>query len=198
MATVDKVCPTLDLPYATPVNLVVNASNMPTDINGVVIDRNNPTGIPRYTDTDGDGDSFDDSFLRDTRLQPCRGTTCNNPGNGVTVTRYSVVVPTNTVGPIAVTSAVYYQAFEGIVAKKFLGNLADTDDDAIPMLEPCVLKGPCDRAANNTEYRNALKFDPVAVEERPYADGSAKRRDQGDDDGYCRPGYQQLQTASEE
>ena len=167
MATVDKVCPTLDLPYATPVNLVVNASNMPTDANGVVIDRNNPTGIPRYSDTDGDGDSFDDSFLRDTRLQPCRGATCNNPGSGVTVTRYSVVVPATAVGPIAVTSVVYYQAFEGIVAKKFLGNLADTDDDAPPTLEPCVLKGPCGRAANNTEYRNALKFDPVAVEGAP-------------------------------
>ncbi len=167
MATVDKVCPTLDLPYATPVNLVVNANNMPTDASGVVIDRNNPTGIPRYTDTDNDQDSFDDSFLRDTRLQPCRNVGCTNPGNGVTVTRYSVVVPATAVGPIAVTSTVYYQAFEGIVAKKFLGNLANTDDDAPPTLEPCVLKGPCDRASTNAEYRNALKFDPVVVEGAP-------------------------------
>ncbi|HET8759525.1 MAG TPA: hypothetical protein VFN94_00540, partial [Nitrospiria bacterium] len=169
MATVDKVCPTLDLPYATPVNLVVNGNNMPTDAGGVVIDRNNPTGIPRYTDTDpgGNGDVFDDSFLRDTRLQPCRNAGCTNPDNGVSVTRYAVVVPANAVGPIAVTSVVYYQAFEGIVAKKFLGNLANTDDDAPPTLEPCVLKGPCDRASNNTEYRNALKFDPVVVEGAP-------------------------------
>ncbi len=167
MATVDKVCPTLDLPYATPVNLVVNGNNMPIDANNVVIDRNNPTGIPRYTDTDGDGDSFDNSFLRDTRLQPCRNVGCTNPGNGVTVTRYSVVVPTTAVGPIVVTSTVYYQPFEGIVAKKFLGNLANTDDDSPPTLEPCVLKGPCDRASNNTEYRNALLFDPVVVEGAP-------------------------------
>src|SRR5574341_1808014 len=167
MATVDKVCPTLDLPYATPVNLVVNGNNMPTDAGGVVIDRNNPTGIPRYTDTDNDQDFFDDSFLRDTRLQPCRGTTCNNAGNGVTVTRYSVVVPLTAVEPIAVTSTVYYQAFEGIVAKKFLGNLADTDDDAIPTLEPCVLKGLCGRAANDTGYRQSLLFDPIVVEGAP-------------------------------
>jgi len=167
MATVDTVCPTLDLPYATPVNLVVNANNMPTDAGGVVIDRNNPAGIPRYTDDDNDQDFFDDSFLSDTRLQPCRGTTCNNQGNGVTVTRYSVVVPTNAVGPIAVTSTAYYQAFEGIVAKKFLGNLADTDDDAIPTLEPCVLKGLCGRAANDAGYRQALLFDPIVVEGAP-------------------------------
>jgi hypothetical protein len=162
MATVDKVCPTLDLPYATPVNLVVNGNNMPTDAGGVVIDRNNPTGIPRYTDSDGDGDLFDDSFLRDTRLRPMP-----HAGATVTTTRYSVVVPPTAVGPIAVTSTVYYQAFEGIVAKKFLGNLADTDDDVIPTLEPCVLKGPCGRASNNAEYRNALLFDPVAVEGAP-------------------------------
>ena len=37
---------------------------------------------------------------------------------------------------------VYYQSFEAVVAKKLLGNLADTDLDGT--LEPCVLKGPCD------------------------------------------------------
>ena len=40
------------------------------------------------------------------------------------------------------TAAVYYQSFEAIVAKKLLGNLADTDLDGT--LEPCVLQGACD------------------------------------------------------
>ena len=167
MATLDKICPTLDLPYATPVNLVVNANNMPTDAGGVVIDRNNPTGIPRYTDTNGNSDVFDDSFLRDTRLQPCRNAGCTNAGAMVNLTRYSVVVPSTIVGPIAVSSVVYYQSFEGIVAKKFLGNLANTDDDTPPTLEPCVLKGPCDRVATDAAYRQALLFDPVVVEGAP-------------------------------
>src|SRR5262249_41109799 len=35
-----------------------------------------------------------------------------------------------------------YQSFEAVVAKKLLGNLADTDLDGT--LEPCVLKGACD------------------------------------------------------
>jgi hypothetical protein len=45
----------------------------------------------------------------------------------VNLNRYSVVIPAGTAGPVAVTAAVYYQSFEAIVAKKFLGNLADTD-----------------------------------------------------------------------
>jgi hypothetical protein len=180
VATIDKVCPTLDLPYATAVNMVVNANNVPTDAGGTVIDRNNPSGIPRYLDTNGNGDFFDDSFLRDTRLQPCRNVGCTNPGATANLTRYSVVVPSTIVGPIAVTSAVYYQSFEGVVAKKFLGNLANTDDpDANegfpggrPTLEPCVLKGLCDRigkagATGEAELRSALLFDPVVVEGAP-------------------------------
>ncbi len=167
MATLDKICPTLDLPYATPVNLVVNANNMPTDANNVVIDRNNPTGIPRYTDTDGNGDLFDNAFLKDTRLQPCRNAGCTNAGAMANLTRYSVVVPSTIVGPIAVSSVVYYQSFEAIVAKKFLGNLANKDDDTPPTLEPCVLKGPCDRLSTDSAYRQALLFDPVVVEGAP-------------------------------
>jgi len=178
MATLDKNCPTLDLPYATPVNLVVDDNpaspnfNMPIDSSGVVIDRDNPNGIPQYTDNPNNpnGDVFDDSFLRDTRLQPCRkvGTvSCGNAGAMVSLDRYSVVVTPTTVGPIGVTAAVYYQSFEAIVAKKFLGNLADTDDDAVPTLEPCVLKAPCGRATNDATYRQALLFDPVVVEGAP-------------------------------
>ena len=40
------------------------------------------------------------------------------------------------------STAVYDQSLEAIVAKKFLGNLADTDTDFL--LEPCVLGGACD------------------------------------------------------
>ena len=183
VATKDGLCPTLDLPYATPANLVVNASGMPTDANGVVIDRNNPLGIPRYTDTDNDGDTFDNSFLADTRLGPARAGVAGTAKeiNKANLTgRYSVVVPAGTVGPITVSSVVYYQSFEGIVAKKFLGNLANIDDaDAnegfpggAPLLEPCVLKGPCDRigkagTTGETQLRTALLFDPVVVDGAP-------------------------------
>ncbi|MFZ5863709.1 MAG: hypothetical protein ACOYXR_12810 [Nitrospirota bacterium] len=180
MATLDKRCPTLDLPYATPVNLNVNGNNMPTDGpngTGNVINRDNPLGIPIYADNDQDGDVFDDSFLSDTRLQPCRkdpvtGVSCANPGATLNLTKYSVVVPASVngqpiKGPIAVTAAVYYQSFEAIVAKKFLGNLADLDDDVIPTLEPCVLKAPCGRSSTDAAYRQALLFDPVVVEGAP-------------------------------
>lgn len=180
VATLDGTCPTLDLPYATPVNLVVNAQGMPTDANGVVIDRNNPTGIPRYTDVDGDGDFFDDSYLKDTRLGPMRKAGTTDIATANLSSRYSVVVPSTIVGPISVSSVVYYQSFEGIVAMKFLGNLANLDDvDANegfpggkPTLEPCVLKGPCDRigkagATGEAQLRKALLFDPVVVEGAP-------------------------------
>ena len=40
------------------------------------------------------------------------------------------------------TTAVYYQSFEAVVAKKLLDNLTDTDLDGT--LEPCVLQGACD------------------------------------------------------
>lgn len=144
VATLGDGCPTLALPYATPVNMVMNANNMPIDANGVVIDKANPDGMPRYTDVDGDGDLFDDSFLLDSRLRAMP-----NAGATLNMTRYQVVIPAGTVGPIAVTAAVYYQSFEAQVSKKFLGNLADTDEDHL--LEPCTLKGPCDGRKPTTE-----------------------------------------------
>ena len=52
------------------------------------------------------------------------------------------MIPPGTRGPIAVSAAVYYQSVEAIVAKKFLGNLADTNTNFV--LEPCVLGGLCD------------------------------------------------------
>jgi hypothetical protein len=152
VASLGDGCPTLDLPYATPLNLVTNAQGLPTDAGGTVIDRNNPLGLPRFTDLDGDGDLYDDSFLTDSRLRPLphAAATAN-------LNRYSVVIPAGTVGPVAVTAAVYYQSFEAVVAKKFLGNLADTDTDRL--LEPCVLKGACDGRTPAVE--------PAAVEGSP-------------------------------
>ncbi|HEX6903523.1 MAG TPA: Ig-like domain-containing protein [Thermoanaerobaculia bacterium] len=152
VASLGDGCPTLDLPYATPLNMVVNAQGMPTDANSVVIDRNNPSGLPRFQDLDGDGDLYDDSFLVDSRLRPLP-----HPGATASLNRYSVVIPAGTAGPVAVTAAVYYQSFEAIVAKKFLGNLADTDTDRT--LEPCVLKGACDGRTPVTE--------PAVVEGAP-------------------------------
>src|SRR4029450_12644861 len=104
-----------------------------------VIDRSSPRGLPQFRDLDGDGDVYDDSFLRDTRLQPLPVA-----GSSVTLDRYSVVIPPGTAGPVTVTTAVYYQSAEAMITKKFLGNLADTDTDFV--LEPCVLRGPCGRA----------------------------------------------------
>jgi len=137
VATLGDGCPTLDLIFAAPRNLVTNAKGLPIDANGVVIDRHNPLGVPVFRDLNGNGDRFDDAFLSDTRLRPLP-----HAGATVTLNRYSVVIPAGTAGPIAVSAAVHYQSLEGIVAKKFLGNLADTDTDFV--LEPCVLGGPCD------------------------------------------------------
>ena len=137
VASLGDGCPTLDLPYATPLNMVVNAEGMPIAADGHVIDREHPQGVPQYTDLNGDGDLYNDAYLGDTRLQPLP-----HPGATVHLDRYAVVIPPGTVGPVAVTAAVYYQSFEAMVAKKVLGNLADTDLDFT--LEPCVLNGACD------------------------------------------------------
>ena len=150
-------CPSLDLPYATPLNLVTNGQGLPIDSGGVVIDRANPLGLPQFTDLDGDGDVFDDSFLLDDRLGP-RGTV----NNSLDLSRYSVVIPAGTVGPVAVTAAVYYQSLEAVVAKKFLGNLADTDTDFL--LEPCVLNGACDGRVPAVEPAVVEGAPPVPME----------------------------------
>jgi hypothetical protein len=74
----------------------------------------------------------------DTRFKPLP-----YPGATKVVNRYAVVIPQGTRGPIAITTAVYYQSVEAIVALKFLGNMADTNGNFV--LEPCVLGGLCDR-----------------------------------------------------
>jgi hypothetical protein len=154
-------CPTLDLVYAAPLNLVTNARGLPIDANNVVIDRNNPNGLPQFRDLNGNGDLYDDAFLRDTRLRPLP-----NGGATVSLDRYAVVIPPGTAGPVAVTAAVYYQSVEAIVARKFLGNLADTDVDFV--LEPCVLDGPCDGRAPTTEPAVVEGAPPVPVEVRSW------------------------------
>jgi hypothetical protein len=143
IATLGNGCPTLDLPYATPLNLQTNGNGLPVDKDGRVIDASNP-GLEVFIDKNGNGDYFDDSFLMDTRFKP-RG----RPGNQVKVDRYSVVIPPGTQGPVAVTSTVYYQSVEAIVAMKFLGNMADTNNNFI--LEPCVLGGLCNGQKPATE-----------------------------------------------
>jgi len=137
VASLGDGCPTLDLPYAAPLNLVTNKEGMPIDENGRVIDSANPAGLPQFKDLSANGDLFDDSFLKDTRFKPM-------PSSEATkvVDRYSVVVPPGTQGPLAISAAVYYQSVEAIVATKFLGNMVDDDNNFI--LEPCVLGGRCD------------------------------------------------------
>ncbi|HYU32911.1 MAG TPA: Ig-like domain-containing protein, partial [Thermoanaerobaculia bacterium] len=159
VASLGNGCPSLDLPYATPLNLVVNAQGQPTDAGGTVIDRNNPLGLPRFTDLDGDGDLYDDSFLVDSRLRPLP-----HPGATLSLNRYSVVIPAGTAGPVAVTAEVYYQSFEAIVARKFLGNLGDTDSDRT--LEPCVLKSSCDGRTPTVEPAVVEGAPPVPMEVR--------------------------------
>ena len=144
VASLGDGCPTLDLPYATPLNLLTNRDGLPIDKNGRVINAANSRGLPQFKDVNGNGDHFDDSFLVDTRLEP-RG----NRGSQIRVDRYSVVIPADTQGPVAVSAAVYYQSVEAAVALHFLGNLADTNNNFV--LEPCVLGGRCDGRTPQTE-----------------------------------------------
>src|SRR5260370_9741279 len=124
VASLGNGCPTLDLPYATPLNLVTNKDGLPIDKNGRVINASNPTGLPQFKDTNGNGDYFDDSFLRDTRLKP-RG----HSESQIKIDRYSTVIPAGTQGPIAVSSAVYYQSGEPDGSLAFRGKLADTNNN---------------------------------------------------------------------
>jgi hypothetical protein len=152
VASLGNGCPTLDLPYATPLNLVTNENGLPIDKNGRVIDRNNSTALPQFKDVNGNGDFFDDSFLRDTRFKP-RG----RPEYEKKIDRYAVVIPPGTQGPVAVSATVYYQSVEAVVALHFLGNMADTNNNFV--LEPCVLGGLCDGRKPSTE--------PAVVEGAP-------------------------------
>jgi Big-like domain-containing protein len=143
VASLGDGCPTLDLPYATPLNLVTDKKGLPIDGEGRVIGQANPSPEV-FRDSNGNGDYFDDSFLRDTRLRP-RG----HREYEQKIERYTIIVPPNTVGPVAVTAAVYYQSIEAVVALKFLGNLADANNNFL--LEPCVLGGRCDGRQPTTE-----------------------------------------------
>jgi len=138
VASLGNGCPTLDLPYATPLNMATNERGLPIDETGKVIDAaTNPRGLPVFKDLNGNGDYFDDSFLRDSRLRPMP-----NKEATASIDRYAVEIPAGTAGPIAVSAAVYYQSVEAIVAAKFLGNMVDTNNNMV--LEPCVLGGLCD------------------------------------------------------
>jgi hypothetical protein len=137
VASLGDGCPTLDLPYAAPLNMVTNQEGLPTDEQGRVIDVSNPTGLPQFKDLNRNGDLFDDSFISDTRLRPLP-----HPEATRKIDRYAVVIPPGTKGPIAVSAAVYYQSLEAMVALKFLGNMTETNKNFT--LEPCVLGGLCD------------------------------------------------------
>ncbi|MGZ4853722.1 MAG: Ig-like domain-containing protein, partial [Candidatus Angelobacter sp.] len=152
VASLGDGCPTLDLPYAAPLNMVTNKNGLPVDKDGQVIDKNNSTALPQFIDKNGNGDLFDDSFLRDTRFKP-RG----RPEYEKKIDRYAVVIPPGTQGPVAVSAAVYYQSVEAVVALHFLGNMADTNNNFV--LEPCVLGGLCDGRKPSSE--------PAAVEGAP-------------------------------
>lgn len=153
VASLGDGCPTLDLPYAAPLNLVTDGRGLPLDQHGRVIDAaTNPRGLPQFRDLDGDGEIFDDAFLVDSRLRPMP-----HPGATRKLDRYSVVIPRGTKGPIAVTTAVYYQSVEAIVANKFLGNLTDVNLNM--RLETCVLGGLCDGRTSRSE--------PAVVEGAP-------------------------------
>jgi hypothetical protein len=163
VASLGDGCPTLDLPYATPINMVTNDAGLPIDESGKVIDAaTNPKGLPQFRDLNQDGDLFDDSYLADTRLKPMP-----QPGATRKVDRYAVVVPAGTRGPIAVSTAVYYQSVEAIVAGKFLGNMVDTNHNFV--LEPCVLGGRCDGRHPTTEPAVVEGSPPVPMAVRSIA-----------------------------
>jgi hypothetical protein len=162
VASLGDGCPTLDLPYAAPLNLITNKAGLPIDDRGRVIDAtSNPTGLPQFKDLNGNGDLFDDSYLRDTRFKPMP-----LPEATKTIDRYSIVVPSGVRGPVAVSASVYYQSVEAIVALKFLGNIADTNENFV--LEPCVLGGLCDGRTVTTEPAVAEGSPPVPMIVRNY------------------------------
>ena len=171
IASLGNGCPTLDLPYAAPLNMVTNDKGLPIDEQGQVIDAaHNPRGLPIFKDTNGNGDRFDDSFLRDWRFRPMP-----NPEATKKVDRYAVEIPPGTVGPIAVSAAVYYQSVEAVVAAKFLGNMVDTNNNFV--LEPCVLGGLCDGRTPKTEPAVVEGAPPVPMVVRNVViavDGAAK------------------------
>jgi hypothetical protein len=163
VASLGDGCPTLDLPFATPLNLKANEQGLPIDAKGNVIDAShNPTGLEQFADLDGDGEVFDDSFLVDTRLRPM-------PHAGATrkIDSYSVVIPPGTRGPVVVSTGVYYQSMEAIVAQKFLGNMTDTNNNMV--LEPCVLGGRCDGRKPQTEPAVVEGAPPVPMAVRNFA-----------------------------
>jgi hypothetical protein len=85
-------CPTLDLAYAAPLNLMTNRDGLPIDKAGRVIDAaTNPRGLPQFRDLNGNGDLFDDAFLRDTRFKPMPF-----PEATKSFDRYSIVIPLET------------------------------------------------------------------------------------------------------
>ncbi len=162
VASLGDGCPTLDLPYATALNLVTDASGLPVDASGKVIDAaHNPTGVPQFRDTDGNGDLFNDSFLVDSRLRPLPHAQATRK-----IDRYAVVIPPGTRGPVAVTTAVYYQSVEAVVAVKFLGNMTDTNNNMV--LEPCVLGGRCDGRTPRTEPAVVEGAPPVPMAVRSF------------------------------
>jgi hypothetical protein len=163
VASLGDGCPTLDLPYATALNIKTDpSSGLPVDASGKVVESvNNPKGLPVFQDTNGNGDLFDDSFLTDTRLRPLP-----HPGATKKIDRYSVVIPPGTRGPVAVSTAVYYQSVEAIVAGKFLGNMTDTNNNLI--IEPCVLGGRCDGRKPHTEPAVVEGAPPVPMAVRTF------------------------------
>ena len=97
VASLGDGCPTLDLVYAAPLNLVTSRDGLPVDAGGRVIDAANPSAVMQFRDLNGDSDFFDDSFLRDTRLKPMP-----LAGATVKIDRYSVIIPPAAVNAIAV------------------------------------------------------------------------------------------------
>jgi hypothetical protein len=184
VASLGDGCPTLDLPYAAPLNLVTDARGLPIDAKGKVVEAfGNPTGLVQFRDLDGNGDLFDDSYLVDSRLRPLPHVEAT-----LKVDRYSVVIPPGTRGPIAVSAAVYYQSVEAIVAEKFLGNMTDTNNNMV--LEPCVLGG-CDGRRPTTEPAVVEGAPPVPMTVRSFViaiNGAAIDREPPRVGVYPRPG----------
>ena len=135
------------------------------DARGRVIDKNNPRGLPRFEDRDGDGDIYDDAYLTDTRLDPLRAA-----GRRLVARSLFSRHPGQTrSGRWRYRRAVYYQSVEAIAALKFLGNLADTDADF--RLEPCVLGGLCDGRTSAVEPAVVEGSPPMPMEVRSWLIG---------------------------
>ena len=117
VASLGNGCPTLDLPYAAPLNMVTAKNGLPstrTETSSML------PRTPRASSSSATRTATaTSSTTPSSRTPACRP--MPHPGATKAVDRYAVVVPVGTQGPVAVSASVYYQSVEAIVAREVPG-----------------------------------------------------------------------------